>query len=795
MFMGKLDNMKKNISYFIKKNIFIVLVLIGLCPVLAISYAKFTINSESYRSNEMYISELLYSIKIDGKNVYSIDVEPGETEHTIEITSLNAVSTNYKLAYLNNNNLGVKYATDYLEPSFGGIVTTRKISLTIKNTSTKNQTLSLMVFGGYSFNNVDDIKVLDTYTEILDDYWKYDYETTALYVDNTRVEKLDSNKYYSLKSYTCSNNAIATYDTINRNVIIHSDEQAKCSLYFTESSNIAYSYTYDKNVKFYTFEVPKDAYYKLQVWGAQGGGNGGKGGYAEGTVALNKGEVLYIYVGSAGQKYSGGYNGGGNGQGSASATNSGYGGGGATHIAKKSGLLSALSGNKNTILIVAGGGGGSGTLTEKSGGNAGGYLGNDGTGTCYVGKGGAQIVGGTAGDAADSTDGLFGSGGNNTATVKTSSAGGGGAGYYGGGSSSYSENTPNCVGGGAGGSSYIGTPYLTNKVMYCNDCSNNTSISTKTTTNTCASSNPTEKCSKLGDGYATIIYVKDMYPADDTSNISKGYTKDFILREKEEIFSVPKTGNYRLEVWGAEGGGGGGTGAYARGVVKLTKGEKLYVYVGGGGHQHYGGYNGGGTGQGTASENYAGYGGGGATHISKKIGLLSSLSSDKSDILIVAGGGGGSETIGERSGGNAGGYVGNKGTGTCYAAEGGSQNAGGTYGDSTDSTSGSFGKGGNNTAAATKNSAGGGGAGYYGGGGSSYSSSNPPCVGGGGGGSSYIGNSLLTSKVMYCNNCKTSSDANTYTISNTCAYEEPTAECSKRGNGYARITYIENDTK
>ena len=232
-------SIRKNAKYYIKKNIFIVLVLIGLCPVLALSYAKFTINSESYRSNEMYISELLYSIKIDNKNTYTIDIDPGETEHTIEITSLNAVSTNYKLAYLNNNNLGVKYATDYLEPSFGGIVTTRKISLTIKNTSTKNQTLSLMVFGGYSFNDLDEVKVLDTYTEILDDYWKYDYETTALYVDNTRVEELDPNKNYSLKSYTCSNDATAAYDTRNRNVIIHSDKQAKCSLYFEESKSFA----------------------------------------------------------------------------------------------------------------------------------------------------------------------------------------------------------------------------------------------------------------------------------------------------------------------------------------------------------------------------------------------------------------------------------------------------------------------------------------------------------------------------------------------------------------------------
>ena len=227
-------SIRKNVTYYLKKNIFIVLVLISLCPVLALSYAKFTINSGSYRSNEMYISELLYSIKIDNKNTYTIDIEPGETEHTIEITSLSGISTNYKLAYLNNDNLEVKYASDYMDASFGGIIMTRTIFLTIKNTSTDKQTLSLMVFGGYSFNDVDEIKVLDTYTEILDDYWKYDYETTALYVDNTRVDELDSNKRFILINYTCSNDAKATYDSSNRAITVISDKQTKCSLYFTE---------------------------------------------------------------------------------------------------------------------------------------------------------------------------------------------------------------------------------------------------------------------------------------------------------------------------------------------------------------------------------------------------------------------------------------------------------------------------------------------------------------------------------------------------------------------------------
>ena len=239
MFMDKLNNMKNNISYFIKKNIFIVLMLISLCPVLAISYAKFTINSESYRSNEMYISELLYSIKIDNENTYTIDIEPGETEHTIEITSLSGISTNYKLAYLNNNNLEVKYASDYMDASFGGIVMTRTISLTIKNISTEKQTLSLMVFGGYSFNDVEEVKVLETYTEIDTNYLHYDYETTALYIDNVRVDKLEENKYYSLKNYTCNNDARVTYDTKNSGITIYSHNQTKCSLYFEEVNALA----------------------------------------------------------------------------------------------------------------------------------------------------------------------------------------------------------------------------------------------------------------------------------------------------------------------------------------------------------------------------------------------------------------------------------------------------------------------------------------------------------------------------------------------------------------------------
>ena len=108
--------------------------------------------------------------------------------------------------------------------------------------------------------------------------------------------------------------------------------------------------------------------YKLEVWGAQGGTGysssgvgkaGGKGGYSVGTISLSSSTTLYIVVGGSGNTtnvtHSGGYNGGG-----ANTLWSGYAGGsggGATHIATASGLLRNLSGNKQSILIVAGGGG------------------------------------------------------------------------------------------------------------------------------------------------------------------------------------------------------------------------------------------------------------------------------------------------------------------------------------------------------------------------------------------------------------------------------------------------------
>ena len=249
----------------------------------------------------------------------------------------------------------------------------------------------------------------------------------------------------------------------------------------------------------------------------------------------------------------------------------------------------------------------------------------------------------------------------------------------------------------------------------------------------------------------------------------------------EQEFTVPYTGTYKLEVWGAQGGTElyGSYGGYAVGFVELYVNDKLYINNGGN-PKSYGtsGYNGGG---------YAGNSGGpggGATHIATRSGLLSSLSSYRSDILIVAGGGGGRDT-GTHIDGSGGGYIGS--TGASYK----NSIAGGGGGTQTGAgTGGGFGYGGNATNSGN-DYGGAGGGGYYGGGRSAAN------AGDGGGGSGFINSHRLISnqsleKHMSCYNCATSDDEHTKTISNTCTSIEPTEDCSKQGNGYAKITYLGN---
>ena len=206
-----------------------------------------------------------------------------------------------------------------------------------------------------------------------------------------------------------------------------------------------------------TFTTKVDGKYRLEVWGACGGGNdpfnysigsrGGTGGYSAGTVTLKSGDELWVFVGMTGNGMNGGWNGGGNGHVSPDGYGgTGFGGGGATDIRIK-GNGNGTNGSTDNRLIVAGGGGGSDNATvalgsdDGSGGSGGGKTGGYGLTNGSEDK---KIAPGTQ------TGTWKFQGESASSNVVSHDAGGGGGGYYGGHAGITQDS------GGAGGSGFIG---------------------------------------------------------------------------------------------------------------------------------------------------------------------------------------------------------------------------------------------------------------------------------------------------------------------------------------------------
>ncbi|MBR1416361.1 MAG: hypothetical protein IJ572_00895 [Bacilli bacterium] len=277
------------------------------------------------------------------------------------------------------------------------------------------------------------------------------------------------------------------------------------------------------------FPVPISGIYKLEAWGAQGGDAtnsyaGGYGGYSTGIVRLSNNDTLYINVGGQGTSIyhsdtviAGGYNGGGSARSINDADVYVGAGGGATHIATSSGLLSSLENDKNSILIVAGGGGGAVKFSSDYygvGGAGGGKQGEKATVknvsnyTYPIGSatGGTQEAGGnymtTCGGSQcyNSQSGSFGKGGG---AINVRMPGGGG-GYFGGASGGRH--------GGAGGSGYIASENLESalsvtKHMACYNCTTSDEEGTKTISTTNVSDDPISDYAKSGHGYAKITLL------------------------------------------------------------------------------------------------------------------------------------------------------------------------------------------------------------------------------------------------------------------------------------------------
>lgn len=324
------------------------------------------------------------------------------------------------------------------------------------------------------------------------------------------------------------------------------------------------------------------------------------------------------------------------------------------------------------------------------------------------------------------------------------------------------------------------------------------------------------KWDTTSDGYKEKkckFELRDIGAETDSEENNQPIPVKFDYTGSVQEYTVPKSGKYKLEVWGAQGATDttdkmGGLGGYSRGTISLQKNQKIYIFVGGKGQNINSSsqtgtirsYPNGGAITVKSKDNYGitYSSGGSSTHIASENKLISDLSSNLQALYIASGGGGGAcnwWNYGD-NGGNGGGYIGgttkvnfpNNGVANNNPS-GGTQSSGGTGGGNLDGgnptsyLNGIFGAGGGTNVNSNANISGSGGGGYYGGGASWGGSA--------GGGSGYIGNSLLTNKVMYCYNCLESSTENTKTISTTCKSSSPQENCAKEGNGYAIISYVE----
>ena len=194
-----------------------------------------------------------------------------------------------------------------------------------------------------------------------------------------------------------------------------------------------------------------------------------------------------------------------------------------------------------------------------------------------------------------------------------------------------------------------------------------------------------------------------------------------------QLWTVPFTGNYRIEAYGAKGGCGGGKGARMRGDVQLAKGTQLKILIGQ---------------QGLSAPAQVGNGGGGGSFVVK---------ADNSPLVIAGGGAGTGHNCSNGGWGQSPGRTGTSGGTGQYggAGSGGANGQGGQAGLTTQGVpnagggGGLLGNGGSTGAAKggaafTNGGAGGDSTGGFGGGGGSnyfnYGCGDSPHGGGGGGG-------------------------------------------------------------
>ena len=171
------NNVMNRIVNFLQKYFAVISVLIGISILLSVTFSSYIVTSNNHKAAEMYIGELKYSIEINGSTTNTLSVPTGETIIDIKVNNLNPVDTYYKLLYLKNTNITIKYyestkdtydvVTTYNKPN-DSITSSNSniVKLLITNSSTSLQNIALTMKGGYITNTIQDIITPSTYSEI-----------------------------------------------------------------------------------------------------------------------------------------------------------------------------------------------------------------------------------------------------------------------------------------------------------------------------------------------------------------------------------------------------------------------------------------------------------------------------------------------------------------------------------------------------------------------------------------------------------------------------------------------------
>ena len=177
-------------------------ILLMTCLVIGLSYGAFIFSTDKYRSSELLISKLNYSIDIqeDGSSKSAINgssvTVPANTKVylNITLTSVNEIDSKYTLAYKTSTNAKVEYS-DRTPWNTKGIIKgidsntySKKIRVVIDNTEVStSSTVNFQVYGGYSFNSYANIELTDGYVSVSGPYTE-----VATNIGNRLVDIIES---------------------------------------------------------------------------------------------------------------------------------------------------------------------------------------------------------------------------------------------------------------------------------------------------------------------------------------------------------------------------------------------------------------------------------------------------------------------------------------------------------------------------------------------------------------------------------------------------------------------------